>query len=65
VIEAGFHEMSIERIRGGEIDGSAIGLHQDPSLRSRLDCGVVDRFVPVGPRNYHDMCEAAGFMELR
>ena len=123
VIEAGFHETSIELVRRGEVDGSAIdsqvlsvalrddpglrheirivdtlgpstiqpvavskriddelrrqmvdvivGLHNDPSVRRRLDHGLVDRFVAVGPADYDDIrlmleaCEAAGFTVLR
>jgi phosphonate transport system substrate-binding protein len=123
VVEAGYHETSIEMVRRGEIDGSAIdsqvlsvtlrddptlrdeiriidslgpstiqpvaiskrippdlreqivavltGLHEGPSVRSRLDHGLVDRFVAVGPGDYDDIrmmleaCEVAGFMELR
>jgi len=43
----------------------------DPGVRRRLDAGLVDRFVPVGPGSYDDIrmmvdaCEAAGFAELR
>ena len=123
VIEAGYHETSIEMVRHGEIDGSAIDsqvlsvtlrddptlrdevriidslgpstiqpvavskrldpdlirgivdvlldIHAHPRFRTRLDHGLVDRFVPVGPADYDDIrmmlqaCEAAGFMELR
>ena len=123
VIEAGFHETSIDLVRRGEIEGSAIdsqvldvtlrddpslrdeirivdtlgpstiqpvavskridkelrrqivevivGLHDDASVRERLDHGLVDRFIPVGPADYDDIrlmleaCEAAGFTVLR
>ena len=123
VIEAGYHETSIEWVREGRIDASAIdsqvlsvtlrddptldteiriidtlgpstiqpvavskrldpeltaaivdvitSLHRDPAAGSRLDHGMVERFVSVGPGDYDDIrmmleaCEAAGFMELR
>lgn len=47
------------------------GLHRQPEMRRRLASGLVDRFVEVGPDSYDDIrhmvdvCEAAGFLELR
>jgi len=46
-------------------------LHRRPETRRQLARGLVDRFVEVGPDSYDDirhmvdLCEAAGFMELR
>lgn len=46
-------------------------MHEDPALRARLALGLVERFVAVGPEDYHDIrrmlaaCEAAGFMTVR
>lgn len=48
-----------------------VDLHTDPSMRSSLEHGMIDRFVPVGPDDYDDIrrmldeCERAGFMEIR
>jgi phosphonate transport system substrate-binding protein len=48
-----------------------IGLGDEPEFREILDHGTVERFVPVAPADYDDIrhmvdvCEAAGFMEIR
>jgi ABC-type phosphate/phosphonate transport system substrate-binding protein len=48
-----------------------LSLHLDQAMRMRLDLGLVDRFVPVGPESYNDIrnmletCEAASFLEIR
>lgn len=48
-----------------------LGLGDDPEFRDVLDHGTVARFVAVGPDDYDDIrhmvdvCEKAGFMELR
>lgn len=123
VIEAGYHETSIQMVIDGEVDASAIdsqvlsvslrddptlrdeiriidslgpstiqpvavskrieielrsqivdiltSLHENPKIRGRLEHGLVDRFVEVGPEDYDDIrsmldaCETANFMELR
>jgi phosphonate transport system substrate-binding protein len=45
-------------------------MHQDSEVRAGLARGLVDRFVPVGPKNYDDIramvaaCQAAGFTRL-
>ncbi|MDH3189423.1 MAG: PhnD/SsuA/transferrin family substrate-binding protein [Acidimicrobiia bacterium] len=47
------------------------GMHQDPTARTGLQAGLVERFVKVGPAYYDpirkmlDTCEAAGFTVLR
>ena len=44
---------------------------KDPSLRERLDAGLVERFVSVDAGSYDDIrmmvdaCEGAGFLEIR
>jgi phosphonate transport system substrate-binding protein len=61
--------------RFGEEDREAIrealvSLHEDPDVRSGLAVGLVERFVPIGPKDYDDIramvaaCEAAGFTRL-
>ena len=48
-----------------------LSLADDAAIRDLLAVGLVERFVPVEPRDYDDIrrmldaCEAAGFMELR
>lgn len=48
-----------------------ISMHEDAEVRSGLAQGVVERFVPVGPKDYDDIramvaaCEAVGFTRLR
>jgi phosphonate transport system substrate-binding protein len=48
-----------------------VSLHKDPSVRRRLDLGLVSHFVPVGPKNYDDIrlmlqaCEAANFLTIK
>jgi phosphonate transport system substrate-binding protein len=50
---------------------TVVTLHRDPALRSRLQLGLVDRFVRVDPSSCEDIrtmletCEAADFMEIR
>jgi phosphonate transport system substrate-binding protein len=45
-------------------------MHEDPEVRAGLAGGLVDRFVPVGPKDYDDIramvaaCEAVGFTRL-
>jgi phosphonate transport system substrate-binding protein len=47
-----------------------VSLHRDPEVRAGLGRGLVDRFEPVGPKDYDDIramvaaCEAAGFTRL-
>jgi phosphonate transport system substrate-binding protein len=47
-----------------------VSMHRDPQVRAGLAQGLVDRFVPVGPKDYDDIramvaaCEAAGFTQL-
>ena len=53
------------------ITEAIIDLHRDPAMRRRLARGLVERFVAVGPEDYNDIrnmldvCEAAGFLDLR
>ncbi|MFP4074756.1 MAG: PhnD/SsuA/transferrin family substrate-binding protein [Actinomycetota bacterium] len=48
-----------------------LDLHRRESFREFLDLAMVERFVPVGPRDYDDIramletCERAGFLEIR
>ena len=55
----------------GQIVEVLIDIDSDSRYRSRLDHGLVDRFVPVGPTDYDDIrrmleaCENAGFLDLR
>ena len=54
-----------------DIRGVLLGMGEDPSCRERLDLGLVDRFVAVDSSSYDDIrmmvdvCEAAGFTEIR
>ena len=53
------------------IRDAIVRLGDDPATRERLAVGLVERFVPVGPRDYDDIrqmldaCERAGFTVLR
>lgn len=53
------------------IRGVLLTMAEDPSIRARLAVGLVERFVPVEASTYEDIrmmldvCEAAGFTELR
>lgn len=53
------------------IRDALLTMADDQGVRQRLDVGLVERFVPVGPASYDDIrmmvdtCEAAGFVELR
>ena len=55
-----------ERVRG-----ILCSLHEEPDYLTMLGHGMVERFVPVGPKDYDDIrrmleaCEKAGFMEIR
>jgi phosphonate transport system substrate-binding protein len=55
----------------GEIRSVLVSMAEDPGCRERLQLGLVERFVAVGPEDYDDIrmmrdaCEAAGFLELR
>jgi phosphonate transport system substrate-binding protein len=55
----------------GEITSVLVSMAEDPGCRERLQLGLVERFVAVGPEDYDDIrmmrdaCEAAGFLELR
>lgn len=48
-----------------------LSLGEDPDFREVLDHGMVERFVAVGPDDYDDIrrmldvCESAGFLEIR
>jgi phosphonate transport system substrate-binding protein len=48
-----------------------ISMHEDAEVRAGLSEGLVERFVPVGPKDYDDIremvaaSEAAGFTEIR
>lgn len=48
-----------------------VTLADAPAMKERLAEGLIDRLVPIGPRDYDDIrrmlgaCEAAGFMVLR
>ena len=48
-----------------------LAMADDDACRERLDLGLVERFVPIGPEDYddirmmRDVCDAAGFMQLR
>lgn len=48
-----------------------LDLHRRETFREFLDLGMIERFVPVGPRDYDDIramletCERAGFLEIR
>ncbi len=48
-----------------------LDLHRRPAFREFLERGMIERFVPVGPRDYDDIrdmletCERAGFLEIR
>lgn len=59
-----------EALRNG-IRDTLVTMSEAPGVRDRLEAGVVDRFVPVGPEDYDDIrmmveaCETAGFTELR
>jgi phosphonate transport system substrate-binding protein len=50
---------------------AVVTMQEDPAIRQRLGSALVDRFVPVDRRSYDDIrmmldvCEAAGFLELR
>jgi phosphonate transport system substrate-binding protein len=54
-----------------EIQEVLTAMHKDPVMRRRLALGMVERFVPMGPSSYDDIrmmlevCEAAGFMQIR
>jgi phosphonate transport system substrate-binding protein len=54
-----------------EIRSVVVSMAEDPGCRARLQLGLVERFVAVGPEDYDDIrmmrdaCEAAGFLELR
>jgi phosphonate transport system substrate-binding protein len=53
------------------VRGALVAMQGDPEVRAGLARGLVDRFVPVGPKDYDDIramvaaCEAADFTELR
>ena len=59
-----------EDIRGA-IREVLLAMHQEPRLRGRLGVGLIERFVPVDAASYDDIrmmvdvCERAGFLELR
>jgi ABC-type phosphate/phosphonate transport system substrate-binding protein len=48
-----------------------VTMAEDPVGRQRLGAGLIERFVPVDAASYDDIrmmvdvCEAAGFLELR
>jgi hypothetical protein len=48
-----------------------VRLHRDPGLEPILGFATVEKFVAVGPETYDDIrrmvdvCEMAGFMEIR
>jgi phosphonate transport system substrate-binding protein len=54
-----------------EIRAVLLAMGEEPSSRERLQLGLVDRFVPVDASSYDDIrmmvdvCESAGFTELR
>jgi phosphonate transport system substrate-binding protein len=61
-----FSERERETIRE-----TLVSLHEDPDVRAGFASGLVDRFVPIGPKDYDDIramlaaCQAAGFTRLR
>lgn len=48
-----------------------VSMQDDARMRRELAVGLIERFVPVGPRDYDDIramveaCERAGYMEIR
>ena len=54
-----------------EVQRVVTTMHEDQAARERLAVGMVERFVPVDASSYddirmmRDLCEAAGFMEIR
>jgi phosphonate transport system substrate-binding protein len=54
-----------------EISDVLVNLHLDPVAREKLAVGFVEKFVPVGPKDYDDIremlaaCEQAEFMTIR